>query len=125
MKKVKDPGTGHIPEPLYCVPLSTGCCMISYQAEGKTNFIPQDEITCITVANHPHMSEKQVMETGKRLVDCYNACKGIANPETDIPEILAALERAADYIEELPYPENYPAKDLRAVASKITQPTKT
>jgi hypothetical protein len=53
------------------------------------------DISCLT----GNRAEQIAMRT--RIIDDHNACLGIENPATIVPELVAALEKCSDTIREL------------------------
>ena len=68
---------------------------------------------------HDTRDTEEANANAQRLVECWNACKGIENPIEAIPALLAALERATGIIEDLEYPDDAPAKDFRDLIAKL------
>jgi len=60
--------------------------------------------------------------TGARMVDSYNALAAYPNPAA-VPGVVDALKRAISIIEDLPFPDDLPAKDLRAALAALGAPT--
>lgn len=63
-----------------------------------------------------------VLETGRMTLtqspSLEDESKANAQAIAAVPDLLEALERALSIIEDLPYPQNYAAKDLRATLTK-------
>ena len=52
----------------------------------------------VTTAVDPRADDNRARANANRIVACVNGCKGIPDPETDVPELVAALRDIGDYL---------------------------
>jgi hypothetical protein len=86
---------------------------------GDNNTIYRDGLIFVRVSNCP-LSEDNAKENMWRILDCVNGCKGIVDPETTIPELVAVARTLCQSIECGDEPQNIlnVVKELYTIIAK-------